>query len=77
MYEFHYDYIKNKYSNNCRSLLPDTDGLMYEISIEGVYEDFYKDKVVFKNLTFCLYIPIDFANVSWNVETKYSFFTKI
>ena len=69
--EFHYDYIRNKYSNNCRSLLPDTDGLMYEISIEDVYEDFCKDKEVFKKLTFCLYIPIDFANVSWNVETKY------
>ena len=29
MYEFHYDYIKNKYGNNSRILF--TDRLMYEI----------------------------------------------
>ena len=31
MYEFHYDYIKNKYRYNSRLLFPDTDSLMYEI----------------------------------------------
>ena len=31
MYEFHYDYIKNKYGNNSRLLFTDTDILMYEI----------------------------------------------
>ena len=31
MYEFHYDYIKNKYGNNSR--LIDTVSLMYEIKI--------------------------------------------
>ena len=30
MYEFHYDYIKNKY-NNSRLLFTNTDSLMYKI----------------------------------------------
>ena len=45
MYEFHYDYIKNKHGNNSRLLLTDTDNLKYEIRTEDVYEDFSKDKM--------------------------------
>ena len=30
MYEFHWDYIKSKYSNNSRLLFTDNDSLMYE-----------------------------------------------
>ena len=37
MYEFLYDYIKNKYGNNLRLLFTDTDSLVYEIKTE---EDF-------------------------------------
>ena len=37
MYEFHYDYIKNKYGNNSTLLFTDTDNLMYEIKTENVY----------------------------------------
>ena len=33
MYEFHYDYIKNKYGNNSRLLFTDIDSSMYEISM--------------------------------------------
>ena len=44
MYEFHYDYIKNKYGNNSRLLFTDTDNLTYEIKTEDVYEDFNNDK---------------------------------
>ena len=40
MYEFHHDYIKNKYGNNSRLLFTATDGLMYEIKTEDVYKDF-------------------------------------
>ena len=47
MYEFQYDYIKNKYGNNSRLLFTDTDSLMYEIRTEDVYEDFSNDKEIF------------------------------
>ena len=58
MYEFHYDYIKNKYGNNSRLLFTDTDSLMYEIKTEDVYEDFSNDKEMF-----------DFSNYS--TKSKY------
>ena len=38
MYEFHYDYIKNKYGNNSKILFTDTDSLMSEIQTEDVYK---------------------------------------
>ena len=44
MYEFYYDYVKNKYGNNTRLLFTDTDSLMYEIKIEDGYKDFINDK---------------------------------
>ena len=47
MYEFHYDYIKNKYGNNSRLLFTNTDRLIHEIKTGDVYEDFSKDKEIF------------------------------
>ena len=43
MYEFHYDYIRNKYENKSKLLFTDTDSLMYEIKTEDVYKDFSRD----------------------------------
>ena len=34
MYEFHYDYIKNKHGNNSTLLLTDTYSLMYETKLK-------------------------------------------
>ena len=47
MYEFHYDYIKNKYDNKSKLLFTETDSLMYGIKTEGVYEDFSSNKEMF------------------------------
>ena len=44
MYEFHYDYIKNKHNNKSKLISTDTDCLMYEIKSEDVYEDFSSNK---------------------------------
>ena len=53
-YEFHYEYIKNKYGNDSRLLLIITDSLMYEIT-EDFSEDFSKDREI-----------SDFSNYSAN-----------
>ena len=45
MYEFHYKYVKSKYSAKLQ--LTDTDSLVYETKTEDVYEDFYQDKNLF------------------------------
>ena len=55
IYEFHYNYIKNKYCNKSRLLFTDTDNLMYEI--KTVYEDFSNDKQMF-----------DFSNYSTKLK---------
>ncbi|XP_065676786.1 uncharacterized protein LOC136092455 [Hydra vulgaris] len=43
MYEFHYDYIKKKYSNKAKLLFTDTDSFAYEIKIDDFYEDIKND----------------------------------
>ena len=47
MYQFHYDYIKNKCDNKSKLLFTDTDSLTYEINTEDVYEDFSRNKEIF------------------------------
>ena len=57
MYEFYYDYIKNKYGNNSRLLFTDNNSLMYESKTEYVYEDFSNNKEMF-----------DLSNCSTKIE---------
>ena len=43
MFEFYYDYVKNKCDSKSRLLFTDTDSLVYEIKIEDVCKDFSSD----------------------------------
>ena len=49
MYEFHYQYIKEKYGDRAKLLFIDTDSVTYEIETEDVYQDFWNDKDKFDN----------------------------
>ena len=49
MYDFHYNYIKEKYGDKAKLLFTDTDSLTYEIEAEDVYQDFWNDKDKFDN----------------------------
>ena len=49
MYDFHYNYIRQKYNNKAKLLFTDTDSLTYEIEAEDVYQDFWNDKERFDN----------------------------
>ena len=49
MYDFHYNYIKEKYGDRAKLLFTDTDSLTYEIEAEDVYQDFLNDKDMFDN----------------------------
>ena len=51
MYEFNYNYIKSKYSNNSRLLFTDIDNLSYETKTENIYEYFANDKEMFDLVT--------------------------
>ena len=44
MYEFYYDYIKNKCGNKLRKLFTDTDSFVCEIETEIVYGNFSYNK---------------------------------
>ena len=47
MYEFHYDFIKNKFDSKSKLLFADTDSLMDKIKTEDAYEDFSSNKELF------------------------------
>ena len=49
MYDFHYNYIKQKYDSKAKLLFTDTDSLTYEIEARDVYSDFWNDKDKFDN----------------------------
>ena len=70
MQEFHYNYIKNKYSDKAKTFLTDTDSLIYKIEAENICEEFYKDKELFD----CINHPKDskyYSNIHNLVAGKF------
>ena len=49
MYDFHYNYIKQKCNDKAKLLFTDTDSLTYEIETNDVYQDFWDDRNKFDN----------------------------
>ena len=49
MYDFHYNYIKQKYRSKAQLLFTDTDSVTYEIQTKDIYKDFWVDKNKFDN----------------------------
>lgn len=47
MYQFHYDYIKQKYGEKSTLLFTDTDSLCYHIKTDDIYKDMKEDIHVF------------------------------
>ena len=43
MFDFHYNYVKEKYDTKAELLFTDTDSLMYQIQTEDFYKDITKD----------------------------------
>ena len=62
MYDFHYNYIKNKYGDKAKLLFTDTDSLTYEIETEDAYQDFWNDKDKFDNSDYDIKSP--FYNIT-------------
>jgi hypothetical protein len=43
LYDFHYQYMKDKFANNCKLLYTDTDSLIYEILCDDIYQVIKED----------------------------------
>ena len=47
MYDFHYNYVKEKYDSKAKLLFTSTYNLIFEIDINGIYGRFYGEKDMF------------------------------
>ena len=70
MYDFHYNYIKQKYGSKAKLLFTDTDSLTYEIEAKDVYSDFWNDKDKFDNSDYPVSSPY-FNNTNKKVIGKF------
>jgi hypothetical protein len=47
MYQFHHEYMKQKYGANAKLLFTDTDSLCYEVKTPNIYQDILEDPELF------------------------------
>jgi hypothetical protein len=47
MYQFHYEYMKQKYGDNAKLLFTNTDSLCYEMKTRDIYQDMLEDTELF------------------------------
>ena len=57
MYDFHYNFIKDKYGKKAKLLFTDTDSLCYEIETKDIYKDLWRDKNLFDNSAYPINSP--------------------
>ena len=63
IYDFHYNYIKQKYEDKAKLLFTNTDSLMYEIQTENFYKDISTDvKHRFDTSDYCSNHPSDISS---------------
>ena len=70
MYDFHYNYTKEKYGSRAKLLFTDTDSLCHEIETGDAYKDFWADKDKFDNSDYAKDNPY-FHPTNTNVISKF------
>ena len=68
MFDFHYNYIKEKYHNKAELLFTDTDSLMYHIKTKDFYEDISPD--IFKKFDTSDYNPDHQSGIPTGINKK-------
>lgn len=69
MYEFHYNYIKQKYGDRAQLCFTDTDSLLYDIETPSIYDDMEQDQDRFDTSDYPVDHPLH-SNVNKKVIGK-------
>ena len=58
MYQFHYEYMKQKHGVNARLLFINTDSLCYEVKTRDIYQDMLEDAELFDTSEYAKHHPL-------------------
>ena len=58
MYQFHYEYMKKKYSANAKLIFSDTDSLCYEVKTRNIFQDMLEDADLFDTFEYTQNHPL-------------------
>ena len=70
MYQFHYDYIKNRYGEKANLLFTDTDSLVYHIETEDLYRDNREYSHLFDFSNYNEKYEFDRPKITFNEESQ-------